>query len=240
MQNGQKMNEKNVAWVNSIPAKLLRGKGVRTHVVGMSCIENGQGIAAPVSHQLHPRSCLLNVEPELTDSRGDVKQPGIGQGFDNADYKTCIGPPKPSCVVCTRASTHFGNVFVQLVLGHIHRSQVYDTDNRRIRGELDITRKFGKPWHPGTGPVMVVDLITVYGSIAVGVGTFDGYQCPVCVGVVVLGASEECDSDVNIRLRKAQTLRVHINWKKGVRALRGSEEESYAQGTHGTGGTIVD
>jgi hypothetical protein len=207
----------------------------------MSCIENGQGIAAPVPHQLHPRSCLLNVEPKLTDGRGDVKQPDIGQGFDNADYKTCVGPPKSSCVVRTRPSTHFGNVFVQLVLRHIHRSQVYDTDNRRICGELDITSKVGIPRHLGTGRIMVVDLVNVYGSIGVGIGTFDGYQCPVCVGVVVLGASEECDSDVNIRCRKAQTLRVHINWKKGVRALRGRAKKSrmHRELTE-RGDTIVD
>jgi len=60
---------------------------------------------------------------------------------------------------------------------------------------------------------MVVDLIKVYGRIAVGVGKFYGYQCPVCVGVFVLCAPEECDSDVNsirMRLNMAQTLRVHI------------------------------
>lgn len=99
----------------------------------MSCIKDGQRITAtPVPHQLHPRSSLLNAEPELTDCRGDPKHPGIGQGFDDADYKARVGPTEPSSVVGILAGTHFGDVFVQLVLGHIHRSQVYDADNRRI------------------------------------------------------------------------------------------------------------
>jgi len=43
----------------------------------------------------------------------------------------------------------------------------------------------------------------------------------VCVGVFVLGTSEERDSDVNIWMRssKAQTVRVHIHWME--RGMRG-------------------
>jgi len=181
-------------------------------VVIMLCVEDWQGIATPVPHQLHPRSRLLNVEPKLTDGRGDLKHSGIGQCFDNADYEACVGPAESSGVVCTLAGTHFGNVLVQMILGHIHRSQMYDADNRRIRREHNVARKVGEPRYFGTGPIMVVDLVAVYGSVAVRVGAFYGYQCPVRVGVFVLGASEEGDSDVNIRMRfsKARTLRVHI------------------------------
>jgi hypothetical protein len=204
----------------------------------MSCVEDGQGIATPVSHQLHPRPRLLNVEPELTHGRGDVKYPGIGQGFDDADYKTCVGPAESPGVVCVLTGTHFCDILVQVFLGHIHRSQMYDADNRRILGEHNIARKVGIPWDLGTGRIMVADLIKVYGRMAVGVRTFYGHQCPVCVGVLVLGASEEGDSDVNIRMRfsKARTLRVHIHWTEGVGAMRGSEEGSDARMTHRTGG----
>jgi hypothetical protein len=200
-----------LGWTESVPMRRLR-QGGRTHVVVMLCIEDGQGIATPVPHQLHPRSRLLNAEPKLTDGRGDFKHSSIGKGFDNADYKACVGPAESSCVICALASTHFGNVLVQMVLGHIHRSQMYDAENRWIQGEYNITRKVGKPRHLGTGRIMVADLVKVYGSI-VGVGTFYGYQCPVGVGVFVLGASEEGDSDVNVwvRFSKARTVRVHIH-----------------------------
>lgn len=195
-------------------SKLRQGNRIANSRVVMSCTEDGQRIATPVPHQLHPGSCLLNAEPKLTDCRGDLEHPGIGQGFYDADYKACIGPAETSCVVCILAGTHLNDVSVQLVLGHIHRSQMYDTDNRRILGQHNITRKVGKPWYLCTGSVMVADLIEVYGRTAVGVGMFYGYQCPMCVGVFVLGASEEGDSDVNIRMRlnMVQTLRVHINW----------------------------
>jgi len=175
-------------------------------------IEDEQGIATPTPHQLHPRSHLLNVKPKLTDGRGDLKHSGIGQSFDDADYKTCVGPTEPSGVVRALPGTHFGNVLVQVILGHIHRSQVYDTDNRRIQGEYNTISKVGKPGYLGTGSVAVADLIEVNGSIAVGVRTFCGYQCPVCVGVFVLCASVEGDSDVNIwvRFSEAGKLRVHI------------------------------
>jgi len=184
----------------------------RTHVVAMLYIKDGQGMATPVPHQLHPRFRLLNGGPKMTDGRMDLKNSSIAQVFDDAYYETCVGPTEPSGVVCVLTGTHFGDVFVQLILGHIHRSQVYDTNDSRILGEHDLTRKIGEPWHSGTGRIMVVDLIEVYGSSAVGVGTFYGYQCPMCVGVFVLGTSEEGDSDVNIRrgFSKARTLRIHI------------------------------
>lgn len=91
---------------------------------------------------------------------------------------------------------------------------------------------------------MVADLIQVYGGVAVEVGTFYGYQSPMRVGVFVLGASEQCDSDVNMRMRlnKGRTLRVHINWMEGARVCEGELEEgggwggSDARETHGTGG----
>ena len=201
-------------------------------------IEDRQIIATPVPHRLHPRPRLLNVEPKLTHGRGDFEQLGVRQGLDDADYKTCVGPAESSCIVCALTGTHFGDILVQLILGHIHRSQVYDTDNRRIRGELNIIGKVGIPWHPGTGRIVVADLVEVYGGIAIRVEMFHGYQCPMCVGVFVLGASEECDSDVNTRPRLSGTriLRVHINWMKGERGMRGGEEESNARETHGTGG----
>jgi len=189
------------------------GERVETHVVVMLCVEDGQIIATPVPHQLHPRPRLLNAEPKLTDGRRDLKHSSIGQGFDNTYYKTCVGPAESPGVVCVLAGTHFRNVLVQVVLGHIHRSQMYDAENRGIQGEHNITRKVGEPGHLGTGRIMVADLIEVYGSIAVGVGTFYGYECPMGVGVFVLGASEEGDSDVNIwvRFSKARTVRVHIH-----------------------------
>jgi len=189
------------------------GERVKTHVVVMLCVEDGQIIPTPVPHHLHPRPRLLNVEPKLTDGRGDLENSSIGQGFDNTNYKTCVGPAESSGVVCALAGTHFCNVLVQMDLGHIHRSQMYDAENRRIQGEHNLTRKVGEPRHLGTGRIVVADLIEVYGSIAVGVGTFYGYQCPMGVGVFVLGASEEGDSDVNIwvRFSKARTVRVHIH-----------------------------
>jgi len=115
---------------------------------------------------------------------------------------------------------------------------MHDTDNRRIQGEHNITIKVGVPWNFGTGRIVVVDLVEVYGSIPVGVGTFYGYQCPMCVGVFVLGASEESDSDVNIwtGFSKVRTLRVHIHWMKGVGVMRCSGEEPDSRMTHGTGG----
>jgi len=184
-----------------------------THVVVMLCVEDGQIIATPVPHQLHPRPRLLNAEPKLTDGRRDLKHSSIGQGFDNTYYKARVGPAESPGVVCALASTNFRNVLVQMDLGHIHRSQMYDAENRGIQGEHNITRKVGEPGDLGTGRIMVADLIEVYGSIAVGVGTFYGYQCPMGVGVFVLGASEEGDSDVNVwvRFSKARTVRVHIH-----------------------------
>lgn len=237
MQKVREVGEE-ITWIESIPVYGLRRGGISTHAVVISCVKDEQGITAPVSHQLHPRSCLLDVEPELTDGRGDLEHPGIGQVLDNADYETCVGPAEASCVVCVLASTHLGYVFVQLVLGHVHRSQMHDTDNRWIRGEHYIASKVGEPRYPGTGRVMVADLIKVDGSVAVGVRTFYGYQCPVCVGVFVLCASVEGDSDVNVRTRSsnARMLRAHIHWVKGVGKMRGIEEELDAPMTHGTGG----
>ena len=85
---------------------------------------------------------------------------------------------------------------------------------------------------------MVVDLIKVYGGIAVGVWALYGHQCPMCVGVFVLGASEEGDSDVNIWMRfsKARKLRAHIHWmeREDDEGRRGGV--GFADGTHGTGG----
>jgi len=188
-------------------------------VVVMLCIEDRQGIATPNPHRLQPRSHLLNGGPKLADCRREIKHFDIGQGFDNADYKTYVGPAESSGVVRVLAWTNFGNVLVQVILGHFHRSQMYDTDNRRIQGEHNITRKVGKPWHLGAGRIMVADLVKVYGSIAVGVRTFYGYQGPVCVGVFVLCATEEGDSDVNIwrRCSKARTLCAHIQeWEDAI------------------------
>ena len=175
----------------------------------------------------------------MIDGRGDLKKSSLGQVFEDAYYEACVRPTESSRVVCVLAGSHFGNVFVQLILGHIHRSQMYDADNRRILGEHNLSRKIGEPWYPGTGRIMVSDLVKVYGSIAVEVGAFYGYQCPVCVRVFVLGASEEGDSDVNtrrMRFSKARTLRVHIHWTKRVRAMKGNGEEADARVTHGTGG----
>jgi len=135
------------------------GEDWGTHVVAMLRVEDRQGIATPVPHQLHPHSCLLNAGPKLTDGRGDLKQSGIRQSLDNANYKTCVGPAESSCVVCALAGTHFGNVLVQMILGHVHRSQMHDTDNRRIQGKHNTARKVGEPGHLGSGRITVADLI---------------------------------------------------------------------------------
>ena len=207
-------------------------------LTSLLCVKDGQGFASPVPHQLHLCSCLLNVGPELTDGRGDPKQSNLAQGFDNAGYEGYVGPTETSGVIRVLAGTHLVNEFVQLTLGHIHRPQMDDTDNRRIPREHNIMRKLGKPWHPGTGCIMVADLVTVYGSVPVVVGAFYGYQCPMRVGVFVLGTPEEGDSDVNAwgRWSRDWTLRVHIHWAKRAKAMRGRGEETERRMTHGTGG----